>query len=127
MNPNAKLLRPPVPICQQESNWPLLTISKGFFDTAIAQRPGIQSGTSAAVTLPASVLQVANVDLSAAGKTWDEDGGLDLDEDGGVRGEGEDGGGEHDDSGADKGWDVDDGELEIPADLVASPGSTDNG
>lgn len=32
VNPNALLLHPPVPIQQAESNWPLLTVSRGFFE-----------------------------------------------------------------------------------------------
>jgi coatomer protein complex subunit alpha (xenin) len=28
IRPNAKLLKPPVPIMQAETNWPLLTVSK---------------------------------------------------------------------------------------------------
>jgi coatomer protein complex subunit alpha (xenin) len=28
IRPNAKLLRPPVPVMQAETNWPLLTVSK---------------------------------------------------------------------------------------------------
>ena len=28
LNPDAKLIRPPVPIMQAESNWPLLTVTK---------------------------------------------------------------------------------------------------
>ena len=32
---DAMLLQPPVPIQQQESNWPLLTVSKGFMERAI--------------------------------------------------------------------------------------------
>ena len=35
VNPHATLLQPPVPITQQESNWPLLTMSKGFFEGAM--------------------------------------------------------------------------------------------
>lgn len=31
-DPNAKLLLPPTPILR-EDNWPLLTVSKGFFET----------------------------------------------------------------------------------------------
>lgn len=33
MNTNAKLLRPPVPILQNEGNWPLLAVSKTLFET----------------------------------------------------------------------------------------------
>ena len=32
VNANAQLLQPPPPVAQQESNWPLLTVSKGLFD-----------------------------------------------------------------------------------------------
>ena len=28
----ARLLQPPCPIAQSEQNWPLLTVSRGFFD-----------------------------------------------------------------------------------------------
>merc|ERR1719500_1811722 len=31
----ARLLQPPPPISQSEQNWPLLTVSKGFFDSAV--------------------------------------------------------------------------------------------
>ncbi|CAF3113862.1 unnamed protein product [Rotaria sp. Silwood2] len=30
MNPNAELILPSCPMCQQELNWPLLAVSKGF-------------------------------------------------------------------------------------------------
>jgi len=35
INPNAVLLQPPVPIMQQESNWPLLTVTKSIFEGAV--------------------------------------------------------------------------------------------
>ena len=38
--PGATLLQPPVPIMQQESNWPLLTVSKGFMERAMAAPGG---------------------------------------------------------------------------------------
>jgi curved DNA-binding protein CbpA len=38
--PNAMLLQPPVPIMQQESNWPLLTRTKGFFEGAVSATGG---------------------------------------------------------------------------------------
>ena len=41
--PGAKLLQPPPPISMQESNWPLLTVSKGFFEGAMASRSGKNS------------------------------------------------------------------------------------
>lgn len=33
VNPNAKLMRPPVPIMRNEGNWPLLAVSKTLFET----------------------------------------------------------------------------------------------
>ena len=39
--PNAMLLQPPVPIMQQESNWPLLTRTKGFFEGAVSATGGM--------------------------------------------------------------------------------------
>lgn len=66
-NPDAKLLRPPCPITQQEANWPLLSISKGFFEGAIAQRGGASLANAAAnsdaVKMPSTVLQVFYVYL----------------------------------------------------------------
>jgi len=38
INPSAVLLQPPVPITQQESNWPLLTVTKSIFDGAIVAK-----------------------------------------------------------------------------------------
>jgi hypothetical protein len=32
VHPGAQLLTPPPPIMQTETNWPLLTVSKGFFE-----------------------------------------------------------------------------------------------
>ena len=43
INPNAKLLRPPVPILQNEGNWPLLTVSKTMFEGAAAMKGIFQS------------------------------------------------------------------------------------
>lgn len=121
INPNAKLFRPPVPIAQQESNWPLLSVSKGFFEGAIAMR-GATASTSDAVKLPSTVLQP--VDVGSAGAAWMDDDEIHLDDESGnrvVEGEvaqdGEDG---------DKGWDIDDAELDIPADLVVTAADTNN-
>lgn len=118
VNENARLLKPPAPISQQESNWPLLSVSKGFFEGNIAARTAAgPTGTIAAG--PIAALQTVNVDISAAAKTWDEDANLELEDDGDViaptSGDGEEAG-----DGEGKGWDVDDDELDIPADLAAA-------
>ena len=67
--PNAQLLQPPVPITQQESNWPLLTVSKGFFEGAMAAK-GNPSKLAA---------QEVDVEDMGAGEGWGDD---DLDIDG---------------------------------------------
>ncbi|XP_046576766.1 coatomer subunit alpha-like [Haliotis rubra] len=112
--PSARLLQPPPPIMQQESNWPLLTVSKGFFEGAMAAR-GKPSGLAAAA---------ADIE-DGAGEGWGEDAELVLDEEGGfgagggfddeelVGGEGEGGG-----------WDVGDDDLELPPDLDVGPTPT---
>lgn len=35
---NAKLLQPPAPVMPLDTNWPLLTVSKGFFEGTIANK-----------------------------------------------------------------------------------------
>ncbi len=44
VNPNARLLRPAVPVLPNEGNWPLLTVSKSVFEGALQKgRPSIFS------------------------------------------------------------------------------------
>ncbi len=115
--PGAQLLKPPPPIMQTESNWPLLTVSKGFFEGIKAVRGGAGPGQPVIQAAP-SALDMGDeaMDISAAGGGWDDDdeGGF-GDEDGEKfqDAEGEDG----DEDGA--GWDVDD-DLELPPELEAS-------
>lgn len=71
VDPDARLLRPPVPISQQETNWPLLTTSRGFFEGVMAAKR--KGGHAAAM--------VADVDVAAAEPAgWGDDGDLVLDE-----------------------------------------------
>ncbi|XP_041377788.1 coatomer subunit alpha-like [Gigantopelta aegis] len=110
--PDARLMQAPVPIMQQESNWPLLTISKGFFEGAMAARGGKQTGLAAAA---------ADIE-DGAGEGWGEDAELVIDDEGGFgAGEGFDDealvGGDT----AGGGWDVGDEDLELPADLDIGP------
>lgn len=110
--PGAQLLQPPPPIMQTETNWPLLTVSKGFFEGIKAVRGGIQTGGSAKPTVvgAASALDMGDVDVEAAGGGWeDEDDNAGLDDDDQNFEDAEGGGG-----GA--GWDVDD-DLELPPDI----------
>lgn len=103
INPSAVLLQPPVPIMQQESNWPLLTVTKSIFEGAVAAKKG---GTAAA-------FGNMDIDISEAGEGWGED-EIIIDEDGGfaMPVEEMDEGGEQEGGG----WDVDE-ELELPPDL----------
>lgn len=104
-DPNAILFQPPVPIAQQESNWPLLTVSKGFFDSAIATK---NAGNS--LLNKPETIDDAN---DTAGDNWGEDVKLDIDDEldenneKGVKKENEEGG---------EGWNIDD-DLDIPADI----------
>nr|XP_039274380.1 LOW QUALITY PROTEIN: coatomer subunit alpha-like [Styela clava] len=104
---NAELLQPPPPISQFEENWPLLTVSKGFFE-------GSMAGHGKTGALAADM----DADIDTGG--WGDDADIILDEDGAIVEDygdaldgDEDGGGE----GGGGGWDVDDDDLELPADL----------
>ena len=98
--PNAKLLKPPPPICQTESNWPLLTVSKGFFEGIKAVRGGGGVTGGAAKSAVSSALVMEEDDDTAAdtNKGWgdDEDG---FGSDGEVEMEGEKAAGDGSDGG----------------------------
>ncbi|XP_067002871.1 coatomer subunit alpha [Anabrus simplex] len=104
VDPNAVFLKPPVPIMQAETNWPLLTVSKGFFEGAAMMR-----GKTVA-------LAAETIDDSGA-EGWGADAELGMDEDGlggdgdhelpTAAGEAEEGGG----------WDLGDEDVELPPDL----------
>ncbi|CAG9862045.1 unnamed protein product [Phyllotreta striolata] len=102
VDPDAKFLKPPPPIQQAESNWPLLTVSRSFFEN-----------TAAAATASANMKSLMAEPVSDVGmedaQGWGDDDELELDPDekkaevaaaGGGDGEG--------------GWDVEDEGLEIP-------------
>ncbi|XP_077868363.1 coatomer subunit alpha-like isoform X2 [Saccoglossus kowalevskii] len=106
VNPNARLLQPPPPIMQSEDNWPLLTVTKGFFEGAMTK-----GKTSMAAT---------EIIADEGGEGWGDDAELVLDG-GGFDDEGMIG---IDDEGGDEeggGWDVGDDDLELPADLDIGP------
>ena len=114
------LMTPPEPITQ-EDNWPLLTVTKGFFE-------GVLAGDIAASDY------VMDED-DDAGAGWGDDLDLDL---GGEKeekeedplaglglGDDEEREGDGEDDGSDAGWDMED--LELPADLGAGGGDADGG
>ncbi|PSN39046.1 Coatomer subunit alpha [Blattella germanica] len=110
INPDAKLLKPPVPIMQAETNWPLLTVSKGFFEGAAMARS--KTGIVSAALTPDAI-----EDTAADG--WGVDAELGLDEDGlgGDEEMREHGGGGDADGG---GWDVGDEDLVLPPELEST-------
>uniref|UniRef100_A0A3Q2NWC2 Coatomer subunit alpha n=1 Tax=Fundulus heteroclitus TaxID=8078 RepID=A0A3Q2NWC2_FUNHE len=116
VDPNAQLLQPPPPINPLDTNWPLLTVSKGFFEGAIASKGK-------------AVQMAADMDMEAAGgEGWGDDAELAMDEDGFIDaqdGLGDEGLGKEEGGG----WDIDE-EVELPPELdvaVGAGGSTEDG
>ncbi|XP_023372136.1 coatomer subunit alpha [Otolemur garnettii] len=111
IDPNAKLLQPPAPIMPLDTNWPLLTVSKGFFEGSIASK-----GKGGALA--------ADIDIDTVGtEGWGEDAELQLDEDGFVEateGLGDDALGKGQEEGG--GWDVEE-DLELPPELDIPSGA----
>ncbi|NXA57223.1 COPA protein, partial [Nothocercus julius] len=110
IDPNAKLLQPPAPIMPLDTNWPLLTVSKGFFEGTIASK-----GKGGALA--------ADIDIDTVGtEGWGEDAELQLDEDGFVdagEGFGEEGVGKGQEEGG--GWEVEE-DLDLPPELDVPAG-----
>lgn len=79
VNGKARLLKPPTPIQQTESNWPLLTVSKSFFEGAMLAK----GQSNVLKTLNVSEDAAGGID-SISGDGWgaDTDLGLDDQEDG---------------------------------------------
>ncbi|CAL1531227.1 unnamed protein product [Lymnaea stagnalis] len=115
--PSASLLQPPVPITQQESNWPLLTVSKGFFEGAMAAKGGSKPSALAAAALH-------DDDVGAGGGWGDDVEALVLDEGQFIGGFGE-GLDEEGVATEEGGWDVED--LELPVDLDVGAAATGAG
>ncbi|XP_050443859.1 coatomer subunit alpha-like [Adelges cooleyi] len=112
VNPNAVLLKPPVPVSQAESNWPLLTVSKGFFEGAILSA-GKASGLID-TTIGEDIEEEgwgAEADLALEGRispTHSE-----AEEEVAAVAVGE------------EGWDVGDEEVELPPDIAVSKQDAD--
>ncbi|KAK5639332.1 hypothetical protein RI129_011824 [Pyrocoelia pectoralis] len=108
----AKFLRPPPPIEQAENNWPLLTVSRTFFENIALSRK--TAATVSAFVPDATVEQ----NMEAEGGWVDEEEDF-------VEGELVSKKVEHSGDG-EGGWDVEDVDLEIP-DLGPSKGEGDTG
>ena len=129
VNPNAALLQPSPPIMQMEDNWPLLTVSKGFFEGIKAVRGGaggggIRGGVATAPSGGALAMTEMDTEEVGAGAWGDDEDDVRLsDDEDGFKSAGED---DEAEGGEGGGWDVDDDDLELPADLEpASPVTKD--
>jgi coatomer protein complex subunit alpha (xenin) len=114
-SPNAKFLCPPPPISQTESNWPLLSVSKGFFERASAV--AVAAAGEGAGKGAGGALAAADDEMGEVGGAWGEEDDLELDEDGEPIRKGRGGAGDDEDGAGDGegGWDEDD--LELPPEL----------
>ncbi|XP_063896124.1 coatomer subunit alpha [Helicoverpa armigera] len=113
-NPDAQLLRPPLPVHNAQPNWPLLAVSKSFFEVAGGARAGAATSGVAAV--------VADEPLEAAGAWGDDE---DVLEENKI--EGEEGEEIMEDACDDGGWDVGDEDLDLPEELVPVSADIDGG
>lgn len=107
VHPDAKLLRPAVPVTEAETNWPLLTVSKSFFEGAGLVKADVTQNIE-------SSLAAADVDIQG----WGEDADLALDDED-VEGS-KTHGDEDEENGGDEdgGWDVGDDLVEVPPELA---------
>ncbi|XP_076236595.1 coatomer subunit alpha [Calliopsis andreniformis] len=106
----AVYLRPPVPIQQAENNWPLLTVSKGFFEGAMLSR---EKSQVAAALAPEE-------DNTVPAEGWGNDEELGIDDEEGGEAEPVP---EGEESAA--GWDVED--VDLPPELEAAAPAVDQG
>ncbi|CAG5014072.1 unnamed protein product [Parnassius apollo] len=112
-NPDAVYLRPPLPVQRAQPNWPLLAVSKSFFEVAGGARAGGAEGGAVAAA------GTGDEPLEAAGAGGDEDDVL-LDN----KEEGEE---PMEDACDDGGWDVGDEDLELPEELAPVSADIDGG
>jgi len=118
LNPEAVLLQPPPPILRDD-NWPLLTVSKGFFDGAGLLDVGSSSSAAAAGAGGGITLGLEDAE-AAGGAGWGEE--LDL----GLEPRGKAGSDDEAAEGADGedgGWEMED--LELPPDAPGGGAGSD--
>ncbi|XP_027194065.1 coatomer subunit alpha [Dermatophagoides pteronyssinus] len=108
-DPNAVLLQPSLPILPNEENWPLLTVTRGFFEGAMAATKGKTGLKSAADML----IIDENEGPDAAETGWGDEADLDLDDNGKNAVDDDDLMHDaKDDEGDTPGWDVDDLDMQ---------------
>ncbi|XP_072934358.1 coatomer subunit alpha [Epargyreus clarus] len=103
-NPDAVVLRPPVPVQRAQPNWPLLAVSKSFFEVAGGARPAGEASSSVAAVAP------GDEPLEAAGAWGDDEDVLGNEENKEEE--------IMEDACDDGGWDVGDEDLELPEELA---------
>ncbi|KAJ0170762.1 hypothetical protein K1T71_013534 [Dendrolimus kikuchii] len=111
-NPEAVFLRPPLPVMRAQPNWPLLAVSKSFFEVAGGARAGGETSAVAA--------QAIDEPLEVGGAWGDDD---DVLQDGNKE-EGEE---PIEDACDDGGWDVGDEDLDLPEELAPVSADIDGG
>lgn len=105
-----KPMRPPTPILH-ETNWPLLTVSKSFFET-LASKDAERSKT---VAQAAASQVVEDIDLSAAADAWGDEDDLDLGDERAADSNVDHLEGEEDE---DDGWELED--LDLPPEALVA-------
>uniref|UniRef100_A0A8D8R6E5 Coatomer subunit alpha n=1 Tax=Cacopsylla melanoneura TaxID=428564 RepID=A0A8D8R6E5_9HEMI len=108
VHPEARLLRPPAPVTEAETNWPLLTVSKSFFEGAGLMKSDVINNID-------SSLAATEVDVQG----WGEDADLALDDED-LLGEGRSKPSGEGEDGEDGGWDVGDDLVEVPPELAGT-------
>jgi len=116
-NPDAKLFNPSPPILHTDSNWPLLTVSKGFFD-GVASARSAAAGPGITIEAKGGAMDMDDTGDVEEGGWGDDDalGGDDDDDEAGSEGgagKGETGGG----------WGDSDDDLDLPPDVAGGAGS----
>lgn len=117
VDPNAQLLLPPAPILPNEENWPLLTVSRGFFEGAMAAASKNKAGVPGAAGSSLFAADETGLGEDGAGAAgWGDDDDLDLDGEGGGAGKGladlDDLGIDADEGGEGAGWDTEDLDIQ---------------
>lgn len=104
--PDAELLLPQAPIYPCEDNWPLLAVSRGFFEGAMAAAKA-GTGTIAPMDFVPDGAETAEGE-------WGDDADLELDDDGNQIVKDDMLGGSDSGGNDEAGWDVEDEDLELP-------------
>ncbi|EGD72417.1 COP1 protein [Salpingoeca rosetta] len=112
VHPDSKALLPPEPVCENQTNWPLLTISKGFFDSMKTQQP-------------AALAVADDIDAMDDAEGWGDEEDEELGEEAGLGGEEEEeegeGWGDEDDLDLDIELEEPEGEEEAGGDIFVAP------